>query len=392
MNFAPVELDETSAAFRAEVAAFCDERVTEAVLEDEWATGDGHNAGLHRALGAHGWVVPTWATDRGGAGLTPLQASILDRELRMRHAPSITRGTTLLVLDAVEAYGSDRLKDEVLPGVAAGEICFCLGYTEPDAGSDLAAARTRAVPSGDNWVINGQKMFTTGAQHCQYAFLVTRTNPDVPKHQGLTMFLCPLDRATVQPVGTLGGERTNMVFFDDHRISDHYRLGDVDGGWAVLMGPLDAEHGFGDRATPPLEHRGGLYGRPNVDALRIAAAWASAPGRDGRRPINDAITRRRLARMALNVEAMSVAPGPMGRILSADLFIRNGADLMDLLGAESLLPHGAPGAVGDGWIEYCHRFAQGTSTYGGTTELHRNIIAERILGLPRSTPTERNGT
>lgn len=385
MNFAPLELDEKTLAFRDDVLAFIDEFLTDAVLEEEWETGNGHNFAFHKALGDRGWIVPTWPTQDGGAGLSHLEEAILNRELKARHAPSITRSTTRLVLGAVVANGTDRLKEEVLPGVAAGDICFCLGYTEPDFGSDLAAIRTRATRDGDEWTIDGQKMFTTGAQNCQFAFLVTRTNPDVPKHKGITMFLCPLEGAEIQAVHTLGGERTNMVFFDELKISDDYRLGPVDSGWGVLMGPLNDEHGMGERSVA-LEARGGMYGHEDVDALRVAIEWARSPGPDGTAPIEDPTVRRRLARVALDLEAMAAAPGPMNRVLSSESFIRNAADLIDLVGAQGLLPHGVDGSIGGGWLEYCHRFAQGTATYGGTTDVHRNIIAERMLGLPRSTP------
>lgn len=386
MNFAPVEFDDETAEFREEVLAFIDEHLTDEVHEHEWATGDGHSWSLHRALGEKGWICPTWPAEKGGAGLSPWHAAIIDRELMVRHAPMITKGTTSLVLGSVIRHGTERVKDEVLGAVARGETCFCLGYTEPDFGSDLAAVRTKAYRDGDEWVIDGQKMFTTGAHNCGYAFLVTRTNPDVAKHKGITMFLCPLEDVEIQAVHTLGGERTNMVFFDNHRISDEYRLGEVDKGWSVLMDPLNAEHGMGDRAGPPVEMRGGMYGRANVDALAVAVAWARQPRPDGSVPIDDPTVRRRLARVALDVEAMSTAPGPMGRIYSAEYFIRGAADLIDLVGPDGLLPHGTEGAVGDGWLEYCHRYAQGTATYGGTTDIHRNIIAERMLGLPRSSP------
>jgi 3-oxocholest-4-en-26-oyl-CoA dehydrogenase alpha subunit len=386
VNFAPLELDQRAAAFLDEVTAFLDEHLTDAVHEEEWETGAGHNVAFHKALGARGWIVPAWPVERGGAGRSAFEEGLLERELAARHAPTITKGTTRLVLSAVEAHGSPELQADVLPGVASGDICFCLGYTEPDAGSDLAAARTRAVRDGDEWVINGQKMFTTGAQNCRYAFLVTRTNPDVPKHRGLTMFLCPLDEVEIQAVHTLGGERTNMVFFDDARVADRYRLGPVDGGWGVLLGPLSAEHGMGADAGPPLDTPGGMYGKATVDALRAAIEWAEQPGADGARPLDDPTVRRRLARSALDLEAMSHAPGPMGRIVSSEYLIRTARDLLDLVGPAGLLAHGADGAIGGGWLEYAHRFAQGTATYGGTTDVHRNIIAERMLGLPRSSP------
>ena len=386
MDFSAVDLAPDVRAFWEEVRTFLDEHLTDAVHEEEWQTGAGHNVGLHRALGERGWVMPTLPVDQGGAGLSQLEEGILDHELQVRNAPTITKGTTALVLPAVLDWGSAELRDEVVAGVLRGEICFCLGYTEPDAGSDLAAAKTRATRDGDEWAINGQKMFTTGAQNCQYAFLVTRTNPAVAKHKGLTMFLCPLDDVEIQAVHTLGGERTNMVFFDDVRIADRYRLGPVDEGWSVLMGPLNSEHGMIDGERVTLERRGGMYGFAGVVAHEVAVDWAREPGPDGRRPIDDPVVRRRLARVALDVEITTVAPGPMSRILSSELFIEDACDLIDLVGPRGLLPHGEPDAIGDGWLEYAHRFAQGTATYGGTTDVHRNIIAERLLGLPRSTP------
>src|SRR5262249_27261404 len=156
------------------------------------------------------------------------------------------------------------------------------------SGSDIAAARTRAYRDGDEWVIEGQKMFTTGAQNCQYSFLLTRTNPDAPKHKGLTMFLCPLAKAEIRPIRTLGGERTNMVFYDSIRVDDRYRLGPVDQGWMVLLGPLNTEHAMGEssvRAT--LEQGGGMYGSSAAVALEVAIQWAGTPAPDGRRPIDD---------------------------------------------------------------------------------------------------------
>ncbi len=387
MDFRPVELDNETVAFWEQVRAFCDEHVTTAVVDEDLETGDGFNPNLHVGLGERGWILPTWAPEDGGAGATPLQAAILSRELRLRHAPMVSMGTTSLVLPAVLRWGSDELKKEVLPGVARGDVRLCLGYTEPDSGSDIAAAKTKAQRDGDEWVIDGQKMFTTGAQNCQYSFLITRTNPDAPKHKGLTMFLCPLNDAEIRPLRTLGGERTNMVFYDGVRIADRYRLGPVDQGWMVLLGPLNAEHAMPeDRPSVPLDSPGGMYGFSGVLAFDEAVQWAYRPGLDGARPVDDPVVRRRLARHALDVEIATTATGPAGRVLSSEMAIRVGADLIDLVGPPGLLPRGEAGAVGEGWIEHCHRFAQGTATYGGTTDVFRNIIAERMLGLPRSSP------
>lgn len=387
MNFAPIELDEQTRAFLDDVRAFADEQVTDEVLEEEWQTGSGHNWGLHRALGAKGWIMPTWPKDRGGAGLTAWHAALLDRELREREAPVITWLVSRLVASTVDQFGSEDLKAHVLSRMTRGEICFCLGYTEPDCGSDLAAVKTRAVRDGDEWVVDGQKMFTTGAQNSSHAFLLARTNLEAAQHKGLTMFLCPLEGAEIQAVHTLGGERTNMVFFDEHRVPDSHRLGPVDEGWMVLSGPLAAEHGMGTPgAVVPMEQRGGMYGHALAVAYDVAVAWAQSPSDDGTRPIDDPLVRRRLARVAVDVEVATVTPGPMGRIVSSELLIRGAEDLENLLGPAGILPWGEQGSVGGGWIEYAHRFAQGTAIYGGSTDIHRNIIGEKFLGLPRSTP------
>lgn len=388
MNFNYIDFDDATKAFYAEVTDFLDEHNTEAVHDEEHRTGAGFNLGFHKALGAKGWILPTWPKEKGGAGLTPLQAAILQREIRARHLPTITAGTTTLVLPAVLQYADPSVQDEVVPGVARGDIRFCLGYTEPDNGSDLAGVRTRATQDGDEWVIDGQKMFTTGAQNCQYAFLLARSNPDKPKHKGLTMFLCPLEGAEIQAVHTLGGERTNMVFFDGMRISDRYRLGPVDSGWMVLSGPLNAEHGIGGHVEYQLDSPGGMYASVGVSAYEHAVDWAKTPGVDATRPIDDPVVRRRLALAAVEIEDSTVAPGPMGRIVSSERFIRYAEDLISMVGPRGLLPRGEKGAIANGWIEYAHRFAQGTATYGGTTDIHRNIIAERILGLPRSTASK----
>jgi alkylation response protein AidB-like acyl-CoA dehydrogenase len=387
MDFSPIDIDDETQTFWADVRAFCDEHVTLEVVDEEYRTGSGYNEALHKAMGARGWIVPTWPRPAGGAGVSPLQETLLNREMRARHAPTITLSTTLNVLPAVVKWGTDDLKSDVLPAVARGDARFCLGYTEPDSGSDIAAARTRAHQDGSEWVIEGQKMFTTGAQNCQYSFLLTRTNPDAPKHKGLTMFLCPLADAEIRPIHTLGGERTNMVFYDSVRVDDRYRLGPVDQGWMVLLGPLNVEHAIGDDSTPfTIEDPGGMYGSSAATALNAAVEWAHTPGPDGRRPIDDPLARHRLARAALEVEVGTNSNGPAGRVLSSEMAIRVSEDLIDLVGPLGLLPRGEKDAVGGGWLEYAHRFAQGTATYGGTTEVFRNIVAERFLSLPRSSP------
>src|SRR5262249_14001124 len=158
-----IDIDEETAAFAADVQRWLDEHVTDEMIEAEWTSGDGHDVAFHRALGAQGWVFPSLPVDEGGAGLDELQRRILATELARRHVPSPIRNIPAMVRPAVRQWMTGPQRDDIVRRAVAGEIAFCLGYTEPEAGSDLAAVRTRAIQGGDEWVVTGQKMFTTGA-------------------------------------------------------------------------------------------------------------------------------------------------------------------------------------------------------------------------------------
>jgi alkylation response protein AidB-like acyl-CoA dehydrogenase len=385
VNFAPMVLDDELLQFWSDVREFFDTHVTEEMHEEERRTGGGFNEKLHLAMGKRRWVASRWKEEDGGAALDALHARIIRMELERSGAPAILASTTLLPAVAIRMFAGEDVKNEVLPGIADGTIRVCLGYTEPDAGSDLAAVRTRAVRDSDQWVLNGQKMFTTGAQFCQYCFCLTRTDPDVPKHKGLTVFLVPLDLPGVEirGIGTLGGERTNFVYLDDVHVPDRYRLGEVNQGWTVVSAPLAQEHGMGDDDASA----GSTYAKTTRLLLDAVVTWAgSQRTADGLPLLEEPRLREKLARVALGIEVANLSPGPMGRIYSADTLVRHASDLLDLVGAEGLLTHGADGAVQDGLLEYGFRFAPGTTIYGGSTDIHRNLVAERMLGLPRSTP------
>ena len=399
MDFSPIALDERTRDFWHDARTWLDDHVTTEVVEADWRSGDGHNPQLHRALGSRGWVCPTLPVEEGGAGLDPLEARILEHELAAHHAPTLTRDVSGIAMVAVRRWMKEPLRTEVLLEATRGETCFCLGYTEPEAGSDLASVRTRADLDGDHWVINGQKMFTTGAHQCGYCLLLARTDPAAPKHKGLTMFLVPLEvpGVEIQKVETLGGERTNIVFYDDVRVHDDYRLGPPGGGWVVLHGPLNVEHRMSEDGPLPVEEEEGEAGTVGADlssravwvyesTLRSVVDWATTPAPDGRRPLDDPLVRDRLAEAELGLVVSKVTPGPHGRVASAELLIGNASDLLDLVGTAGLVARGEPGSVTGGWAEYAHRFAQGTAIYGGTTEIFRNLIAQHFLGLNGKRP------
>ncbi|MDZ4269430.1 MAG: acyl-CoA dehydrogenase family protein, partial [Mycobacterium sp.] len=276
------------------------------------------------------------------------------------------------VAAAVKQFGSRDLKDEVFEKVLSGHYRLCLGYTEPDGGSDVATCKTRAVRDGEGWVVNGSKMFTSNAHHAQYVFLITNTDPAAPKHQSLTMFLVPLDSpgVEIQPIRTVDGDRTNITFYSDVRVDDRYRVGAVNGGWAVLREALNAEHGTVEHDNSGL-HKIAVM---TEHALLLAGAVdrVAAEAR-----IEDESVGFRLGRAIARLEAALSTPQMFGRVAIAQALRDLTPDLMDIAGAASSLPVGSEGA------EYLFRLAGPTGIYGGTLEVFRNMIAQHALGLGR---------
>ncbi|OBG32977.1 hypothetical protein A5672_24905 [Mycobacterium alsense] len=387
MNFGTIDLDDDTLEFWREVRSFFEEHVTEEVLEDERVNGSGFSEALHLAMGARKWVAPQWPEAEGGAGLNALRARIIADEWARSGAPYILASTTLLPPIAIRMFGTPEMQAEVLPRVADGTARICLGYTEPDCGSDLAAVRTRAERDGDGWIINGQKMFTTGAQFSKYCFLLARTDPSAPVHKGLTVFLLPLDTPGIEirPIGTLGGERTNFVYLQDVRVHDRWRVGDANSGWTVIAAPLSQEHGISaDGGDPTI---GGPYLAECEKLVDEFMDWArKQPGRSNGCMLDDGAVKERLGEVLVQIELSRSTWGPPARILSSDLLMRTVSELVDLIGPTALLARGAEGSAGNGAFEAGFRFAPGTAIYGGSTDIARNVIAERFLGLPRSTP------
>ena len=385
MDFSAVTLTEAQQKFSDEVRAFLDEHLTEEVYAGARERTDHFDEGLWLAMGAKGWLQPQWKKADGGAELDDVCVKILENELRKRDAP-VAGGANGLIWPAVDVYGVPDLREELKPKVADGTARFVLGYSEPDGGSDIANAKTRAERDGDEWVINGQKIFTTSAQNGTHVFLITRTDPNLPKHKGLTMFLVPMDTPgiEVQALPTVGDERTNLTYYGDVRISDRYRLGEVNNGWSVLHGPLDAEHSIGGEASKLEDLSIGTgHMRYMLTAVEAATKWAKdAPDGDGPM-IDDKTFLTGLGHMLVEIEAAYATPGPMGRIKGAEVAIANSERLIDLVGPEAILPYGADGTIANGAIEASHRAVQVTATYGGTTEVFRTIIAQHHLGLPR---------
>ncbi|WP_396927577.1 acyl-CoA dehydrogenase family protein [Mycolicibacterium sp.] len=384
MDFSHVALSDEDQDFLEEVRGFLTTHITDEVIKHDRETGDNFHEGVHLALGAAGYLEAEWKPESDG-GFTRVRRRIWELEKRRFHVPWVTWGTTSMVARSVDTFGSEELKAEVLPGVFTGQVRLCLGYTEPEGGSDVATCKTRAVRDGDQWVINGSKMFTTGAHNCQYVFLITNTDPDAQKHKSLTMFLVPLDLPGIEIQGlrTIDGDRTNIVYYSDVRVDDKYRLGEVNGGWTVLREPLNVEHGAVAAAADGLADVSIMMHQANFMATAVdkVAANVGRTGPNGRRAVDDGAVAYRLGRSAARMEVALSSHSLYGRVAIAQTMRDISPDLMDVLGAAATLPVETEGAADDGASEYVYRFAPLSGIYGGTLEVFRNMIGQYVLGL-----------
>jgi alkylation response protein AidB-like acyl-CoA dehydrogenase len=362
--------------------------LTPEILARDDHSFDGHDWAVHQALGGAQLLFPDWPVAFGGRGADPAATQACFAVWEEMGYTAHVRSVTSMVGHIVMAFAPDGVKQEVLPALSSGRKTASLGYTEPSGGSDVFAAKTRAVrdPEGEGWIINGQKMFTSGAELASYVLLIARTDPDAPKHKGITLFLVPMDApgVSLHPVHTFMDERTNATFYDQVRVADCYRLGEVNGGAKVLGAALR------------LEQSGGNYHRYLERMYKRIAAWARDAERGGRPLIEDPRALVRLARVATHVglaEVLSArdiwasltgrfdpAFGPAWKVFSTEAFVADAADLIDLAAPDSLLR----GRDGAGIAEDAYRHSAATTIYGGASEVLRSVVAERQLGLPRS--------
>ena len=370
MDFSTVPLSGDDEAFQKELRSLLKTLVTDEVIRHDRETGENFDEGVHLALGAAGYLARDWLDESDG-GFTRLRRRIWNLEIGRAHTPWFHWGTTAMVARAVDEFGSAELKVEVLPKALSGEYRLCLGYTEPEGGSDVATCKTRAVRDGDGWIINGSKMFTSNAHNAHYVFLLTNTDPQAPKHQSLTMFLVPLDSpgVEIQPIRTVDGDRTNITYYSDVRVADRYRVGEVNGGWAVLREALNDEHGTVDRGSDGLQKLAVM----SEHLMLLAEAIDKVAARVA--DVDDESVKYRLGRAVARMEAAMSTPEMFGRVAIAQTMRDVAPDLMDLLGTASSLPVGG--------AEYIFRLAAPTGIYGGTLEVFRNMIAQHALGLGR---------
>jgi alkylation response protein AidB-like acyl-CoA dehydrogenase len=385
-----VEIDFTMPAhapeFAEETRALFEKVLTPELRAKAHFSFDGHDWGVSRAFGAARLLFPDWPEKWGGRGADADAARASGVVWGEYGWTIVPKSVTNMIGRIVMRFGSPELQEEALPRMGAGEITASLGYTEPSCGSDVFAARTRAVRDGDEWLINGQKMFTSGAEIASYILLLTRTDSNAPKHKGLTLFLVPTSTPGFEyhRIETFMDEPTNATFYTDVRIPDRYRLGEVNGGVRVMGAALEMEQG------------GGNLFRDIRHLAEYGLEWARTADRGLGKAIDDPRVQTRLALVMAHARLAEVlaarvistrseklpdqAYGPASKIFSTEAYIADSADLLDLAAPDTLLRS----REGLGRIEEDYRHSTATSIYGGTSEVLRSMVAERRLGLPRS--------
>jgi len=388
------ELSEPQQAWQAGVRDFLREHLNDEI-RDEVRRWHGHGQGprtrdFYRAVAERNWTALTWPAEYGGLARGAMDQLILVEEFESAGAPRIEMTWTSLA-PLIIRYGTEANRAMWLEGIRRGDILFALGYSEPEAGTDLAALRTTAHREAGEWIINGEKTWNTGAHFATHEWLAVRTNPEARRHRGISLMVVPIDApgVSVHPIETWSGVRTNRVVFSDVRVPAESLVGEVDHGWTYIAGALDFE-----RATIG-GHVGSL--RRLLDGL---VRYASEHSRDGRPLSADPAVRAGLAELALDIElaglmGLEVAdcldrgqiptlPGTVQKVFTTELRTKVGDVGMRLLGLPALLSEGEPDAPLDGFLEWTYRWAPVQRFGGGTNEVMRDIIAQRGLNLPRA--------
>ncbi len=382
-------------ALRSELRAYYADLLTPEVRAG--LAGGGEGGEMWRQvvarIGSDGWLGVGWPKDVGGQGRPATDQFIFFDETRRAGAPFPfvtinTVGPTMML------YGSEEQKKFFLPGILAGEINFAIGYTEPEAGTDLAALRTRAVRDGDEYLINGNKIFTSGADQADYIWLATRTDPDAPKHQGISIICVPTESPgfSCSIITTVGGLTTTASYYADVRVPVSNRVGDENDGWRMITTQLNHERvGIAAWAGYALEMWNAV--------ARWAVATPAGPGSD-----DDMVdlpwVRTQLARTYAELRAMymlnwrmavQVSEGSLTaagssavKVFGTERTIEIYRRLLGIVGSAGYLAPGSPGAVIAGRLEQSARQAQINTFGGGVNEVQREIVATAGLGLARS--------
>jgi len=347
---------------------------------------------LIRQVGADGWLGIGWPLEYGGQGRSILDQFIFFDEVQRANAP-FPFVTVNTVGPAIMANGTEAQKQRYLPGILAGEVNFAIGYTEPEAGTDLASLRTRAVLDGDEFVINGNKVFTSGANQADYIWLACRTDPDAPKHKGISIIVVPTSSPGFKttPIVTVGSVVTQATYYDEIRVPKDNVIGEINGGWRLITSQLNHER-VGLAALAGQTHR--LFD----ELLEWCRVTPAGDGSD-RRMLDVEWVQRDLAEAHARGEAMKLlnwrmaaavanntltpADASAAKVFGVETQIAMYRLMLSVCGAAGYLGEGSPGAVLQGDIERAGRAAQINTFGGGVVEVLREIVATAGLGMVR---------
>jgi alkylation response protein AidB-like acyl-CoA dehydrogenase len=344
-----------------------------------------------KKIGQRGWLGMTWPKKYGGSEGEGVYEYLLNERLAGAGCPQIGKGVGIIGKTLIRR-GSEKLKQEFLPQILENDVEFAVGYSEPQAGSDAAAMALKATRDGDGWRLNGQKIFTTSAHFAEWNWVGARTDPDAPKHKGITLFLVPMDSPglEIQAMPTIGErEITNQVFFDDVWISDEYRVGELNKGFQYISEALDLER-FTMFTFAPIQGR--------VDLL---CEYVATEERDGKPLREDPVVRQRIAQLVTQTEvarvlglrfvAKSIKGGapPTNEASQYKLYatthsVRVANASMDIGGPAAQLRVGMEDAPMNGRADTSYRCTVVETIGGGSSEIQKNIIARRKLGLPKN--------
>jgi 3-oxocholest-4-en-26-oyl-CoA dehydrogenase alpha subunit len=389
-DFSPEQL-----AFRDEVEAFLDANddpvVFDVTRENMAQVADiPERRALMAKIGEQGWLGITWPKAWGGQEGDGVYEYLLNEALARRGGPQIGKGIGIIG-KTILRHGTERMQKEFLPKILSNEIDFAVGYSEPDAGSDAAAMKLKATRDGDGWRLNGQKTWTTSAHFAEWYWVGARTDPEAPKHHGITLFLVPLDDPgiTINAIWTMGDERTNDVFFDNVFVHDDYVVGDLNHGFQYISEALDLER-FTMFTYSPIKQR-----------LDVLCDYVATETLDDEPLREDPVIRKQIARLATDAEVARVlglrfvatsmkggaAPTSEAseyKLFATELSKRLANVSMDLGGPGSQLRVKTEEAPMKGRAESTYRYTVIDTVGGGGSEIQKNIISRRKLGLPKN--------
>jgi alkylation response protein AidB-like acyl-CoA dehydrogenase len=389
------EFSEDQQGFLAEVEQFLDEHEDPVVMDPSRENmaqicDTPERRDFMAELGERGWLGMTWPAQYGGQEGDGVYEYLLNEALARRGAPQIGKGVGIIGKTLIR-HGSEKLKAEFLPKILRNEVEFAVGYSEPNAGSDAASMQLKATRVDGGWMLNGQKTWTTSAHFAEWYWVGARTDPEAPKHHGISLFLVPMDHPglTIQPIWTMGDERTNDVFFDDVLVPDDYVVGELNRGFQYIAQALDLER-FTMFTYSQIDQRIQLL----VDYVRTAQ-------RDGEALRDDPVVRQRIAQIVTEGEVArllglrfvhaSLQGGDPPRTEASEYKLwatemsRRVADAsMDFGGPGTQLRLGTEDAPMGGRAESTYRYTVIDTIGGGTSEVQKNIIATRKLGLPKN--------